>query len=99
MIDPLIVRPPDARWMYVLGHGAGAGMRHPFMEDAAAALAAVGVALLLGVAAYLAGGPLGSGRLATVGPSGWLAAAYAAVELGVVAAVAAAAARFRRRPA
>ena len=64
-----------------------------------AALAAVGVALLLGVAAYLAGGPLGSGRLATVGPSGWLAAAYAAVELGVVAAVAAAAARFRRRAA
>lgn len=62
-----------------------------------AALAGLGVALLLGVAAYLAGGPLGAGRLATVGPSGWLVAAYAAVELGVVAAAAAAAARFRQR--
>lgn len=56
MIDPLIVRPPDARWMYVLGHGAGAGMRHPFMEDAAAALAAVGVATLRYEFPYMAAG-------------------------------------------
>ncbi len=31
---------------YVLAHGAGAGMRHPFMADVAAALAAAGVTTL-----------------------------------------------------
>ena len=29
-------RPAAARWLYLFGHGAGAGMRHPFMEDMAA---------------------------------------------------------------
>lgn len=29
------MRPPDARCAYVFGHGAGAGMRHPFMEACA----------------------------------------------------------------
>jgi hypothetical protein len=33
-----------ARWLYVLAHGAGAGMRHPFMEEIAQALARHGVA-------------------------------------------------------
>ncbi len=43
-VSALLVRPDAARWMMVLGHGAGAGMRHPFMEDLAAALAAHGIA-------------------------------------------------------
>ena len=30
-ISAILVRPDDARWLLVLGHGAGAGMRHPFM--------------------------------------------------------------------
>src|SRR5580698_9896435 len=30
-VSAILVRPPDARWLLVLGHGAGAGMRHPFM--------------------------------------------------------------------
>jgi len=34
-----LVRPASARWLYVLGHGAGAGMRHPFMERMAFELA------------------------------------------------------------
>lgn len=38
--------PPDAHALYVLGHGAGAGMQHPFMIAIAAALAARGVATL-----------------------------------------------------
>jgi len=45
-VSALLVRPDRARWLYVLGHGAGAGMRHRFMEDAAAALAAHGIATL-----------------------------------------------------
>src|SRR5207237_3350326 len=38
-VSALTMRPANARWMLVLGHGAGTGMRHRFMEDAAAALA------------------------------------------------------------
>jgi predicted alpha/beta-hydrolase family hydrolase len=30
-VSSILLRPPDARWLLVLGHGAGAGMRHPFM--------------------------------------------------------------------
>ncbi|MGH7529153.1 MAG: alpha/beta hydrolase family protein [Gemmatimonadales bacterium] len=40
----LLERPGGARWLYVLGHGAGAGMRHPFLERMAQALAAHGIA-------------------------------------------------------
>ena len=43
-VSALLVRPDRARWLYVFGHGAGAGMRHHFMEDAAAVLAAHGIA-------------------------------------------------------
>ena len=42
----LLVRPTDARWLYVLAHGAGAGMRHAFLEDLAQVLAARQVATL-----------------------------------------------------
>ncbi|HEY8256935.1 MAG TPA: alpha/beta family hydrolase [Gemmatimonadales bacterium] len=42
----LIVRPPDAWVLYVLAHGAGAGMHHRFLETIAAALAQRGVATL-----------------------------------------------------
>ncbi len=38
--------PPGARACYVLAHGAGAGMEHPFMSEAAAGLGALGVATL-----------------------------------------------------
>ncbi len=44
--DPILLRPPGARWLYVLAHGAGAGMRHPFLEGVAASLAAEGIATL-----------------------------------------------------
>ena len=45
-LSALLVRPPDARLLYVLAHGAGAGMRHPFLERTAAALAGRGIATL-----------------------------------------------------
>jgi predicted alpha/beta-hydrolase family hydrolase len=44
--DVLLVRPAEARALLVLAHGAGAGMRHPFMENVAEALAGEGVASL-----------------------------------------------------
>jgi predicted alpha/beta-hydrolase family hydrolase len=45
-VAALLQRPRGARWLLVLAHGAGAGMRHPFMEDLARELADVGVATL-----------------------------------------------------
>jgi hypothetical protein len=42
---------------------------------------------LLGLVAAFSGGPLGSGRLSAVGPSGWQVAAVGCLELGIGAAV------------
>ena len=38
-VSARLLRPRDARALYVLAHGAGAGMRHPFLEAVAAGLA------------------------------------------------------------
>jgi hypothetical protein len=43
-VSALLQCPPDARWLLVLAHGAGAGMRHAFMEALAAQLGGRGVA-------------------------------------------------------
>ena len=45
-VSALLVRPPTARWLLVLGHGAGAGMAHPFLEKLAKELAEAGIATL-----------------------------------------------------
>lgn len=45
-VAALLLRPDDARWLYVLAHGAGAGMSHHFMEDIAVRLSAAGIATL-----------------------------------------------------
>jgi predicted alpha/beta-hydrolase family hydrolase len=45
-VSALLVLPPAARLLYVLAHGAGAGMRHPFLEAAAGCLAERGIATL-----------------------------------------------------
>ncbi len=34
-VSALLCRPAKARWLLALGHGAGAGMSHPFMEKLA----------------------------------------------------------------
>lgn len=52
----LVVRPAAARAMYVLAHGAGAGMRHAFLASIAAALAARDVATLRWEFPYMAAG-------------------------------------------
>jgi hypothetical protein len=45
-VSALIVHPPHATLGYVLAHGAGAGMRHPFLEAVAGRCAARGIATL-----------------------------------------------------
>ncbi len=45
-VSGLLLRPPDAWALYLLAHGAGAGMRHRFLEAVAEALAGVGIATL-----------------------------------------------------
>ncbi len=45
-VSALLVRPPGAKALYVMGHGAGADMRHPFMATFAQLLAERGIATL-----------------------------------------------------
>jgi predicted alpha/beta-hydrolase family hydrolase len=52
----LLVRPRGAEVLYVLAHGAGAGMRHPFMTEIAEALAKHAVATLRWEFPYMAAG-------------------------------------------
>ncbi len=52
----LVIRPPRARSLLVLAHGAGAGMRHAFMERIAAALATHDIATLRWEFPYMAAG-------------------------------------------
>lgn len=45
-VSALLLRPPRARCLYVLAHGAGAGMRHRFLEGIAGRLAQRRIATL-----------------------------------------------------
>jgi len=52
-VEHLLVLPPNARVMLVLAHGAGAGMRHPFLETVARGLAERGIATFRYEFAYM----------------------------------------------
>jgi uncharacterized protein len=52
-VSGLLQTPPRARACYVLAHGAGAGMNHPFMAAVAAELAQRGIATLRYQFAYM----------------------------------------------
>jgi predicted alpha/beta-hydrolase family hydrolase len=56
VLPALLVRPPAAHALLVLGHGAGAGMRHVFMEALARVLHDRGIATLRYPFRYLHGG-------------------------------------------
>jgi hypothetical protein len=55
-LPALLDRPADARALYVLAHGAGAGMRHVFMQEIADALAARAIATLRWEFPYMTAG-------------------------------------------
>ncbi|MFX8715844.1 alpha/beta family hydrolase, partial [Acinetobacter baumannii] len=45
-VSAILTRPDDARACFILAHGAGADMRHAFMEKVAAGLSDRGIAAL-----------------------------------------------------
>ena len=45
-VSAVVMRPATAKWMLALGHGAGAGMHHPFMSKLSQELAKAGVATM-----------------------------------------------------
>jgi uncharacterized protein len=55
-VRALLLQPGDARWLLLLGHGAGAGMHHPFMADIAERLADRCVATLRYEFPYMSAG-------------------------------------------
>jgi uncharacterized protein len=55
-VSAILVRPSDAWLLYVLAHGAGAGMRHPFLESVSSILAQRGIATLRFQFPYLEAG-------------------------------------------
>jgi len=73
-VSGLLDLPSNARSLYVLAHGAGAGMRHPFLENLSRALAAAGVGTLRYQFPYM---ERGSGR--TDSPDRCVATVKAAV--------------------
>jgi len=73
----LLQGPAGARWLYVLGHGAGAGMRHPFMAAIAAALAVREIATLRWEQPAMTAGRRLGDRPAAVEPMARSACTYA----------------------
>jgi predicted alpha/beta-hydrolase family hydrolase len=55
-IDGLLNKPKGAQTLYVLAHGAGAGMRHPFLEEVSERLAVVKIATFRYEFPYMAEG-------------------------------------------
>ena len=75
-VSSLLIRPPEARWLLVLGHGAGAGMRHRTLETIAQRLADAGMATFRYQFPYMERG--GGGRDARAVPLATVRAAVAA---------------------
>lgn len=80
-VPTLLHTPSGADWLLVLAHGAGAGMRHRFMEDMAGRLGARAIATLRYEYPYMSEGrkrPDHATRLEAVtrGVVGWAAEAF-----------------------
>jgi predicted alpha/beta-hydrolase family hydrolase len=87
-VSALLLRPGGARWLLLLGHGAGAGMRHPFMAEISQALAAAGIATFRYQFPYMEAGsrrPDGRATLLATVRAALVAAAAAAPDLPLLA--------------
>jgi len=86
--DGLLVRPHDARVLYVFAHGAGAGMRHHFLAQAADVFAGRGIATYRYEFPYMQAGknrPDSPGVAEAAVRAAVLAAAHRAPELPLIA--------------
>jgi predicted alpha/beta-hydrolase family hydrolase len=86
--DGLLVRPHDARLLYVLAHGAGAGMRHHFLAQAADVFAGRGIATYRYEFPYMLAGksrPDSPGVAAAAVRAAVVAASHRAPELPLIA--------------
>lgn len=86
--DALLVRPHDARLLYVLAHGAGTGMRHHFLAQAADVFAGRGIATYRYEFPYMQAGksrPDSPGVAAAAVRKAVAAAAHAAPGLPLIA--------------
>ena len=61
-VSAFLMRPPEARQLLVFGHGAGAGMRHRFMEAMSMRLGAAGIATFRYQFPYMEAGGRRPGR-------------------------------------
>ena len=87
-VSALLMRPEQARWLLAFGHGAGAGMRHRFMEEMSRALAGVGIATFRYQFPYMEAGsrrPDGRATLLATVRAALVAAAEAAPDLPLLA--------------
>jgi predicted alpha/beta-hydrolase family hydrolase len=75
-VSALLDLPKGARWLYAMAHGAGAGMRHPFMEAVSGRLNDRGVATIRYQFPYME-----SGRRAPDRPALLQSTVQAAVEV------------------
>jgi predicted alpha/beta-hydrolase family hydrolase len=86
--DGLLVRPHDARLLYVLAHGAGTGMRHHFLAQAADVFAGRGIATYRYEFPYMQAGknrPDSPGVAEAAVRAAVVAAAHRAPELPLIA--------------
>jgi predicted alpha/beta-hydrolase family hydrolase len=86
--DGLLVRPHDARLLYVLAHGAGGGMRHHFLAQAADVFAGRGIATYRYEFPYMQAGkhrPDSPGVAEAAVRAAIIAAAHRAPELPLIA--------------
>ncbi len=87
-VSALLLRPEDARLLYIFGHGAGAGMQHRFMDAASARLAGHRIATLRYQFPYMEAGsrrPDTRGTLLATVRAAVAAAAEAAPDLPLIA--------------
>jgi predicted alpha/beta-hydrolase family hydrolase len=77
-VQALALEPTGAEWLYVFAHGAGAGMRHRFMEAAARDLFDRGIATLRYEYRYMSEGGRGPERAPALEATTRAVVAYAA---------------------
>lgn len=81
-VSAILLQPPSARALIILGHGAGAGMKHPFMDSLASRLAREGLGTFRYQFPYMQAGRRAPDRplvlIATVRAAVGVAASYSA---------------------